>query len=356
MHKPLPFSLLLLLGSLCCSNLYAADMASPENIDWQQECQRVKNIQPPKEDEPSKELRDSVSGCDSERLYYSAKYYSKTTLSDWEKVRACAIMHDNNGILAMLYANGLSVKRNYNLAMKYLCSSTDMDQMTSDLGALLKVEIEWLAKLRDSKSEPDKPYELCDFAATTIEESYCFSRGHLYRQGARNRELDDLSTSWSEEQKVQFARMREALLVYSSARGSLEIDQTGSGRYIYSAAEEEAQETGFMNDMLQIEKHVYPSYTQTQFDEFDRALNQRYRYILTNMVEGKSINGFSPVTKAGIRETEKLWLNYRDAWVAFGKVRYPTVPAHAWKAMLTERRIKDLEDLKEMVDGRARGK
>lgn len=52
--------------------------------------------------------------------------------------------------------------------------------------------------------------------------------------------------------------------------------------------------------------------------------------------------GGSTVTKASVRATQRLWLAYRDAWVRFAALRYPTMSADALKATLTQWRAAEL--------------
>ncbi len=85
----------------------------------------------------------------------------------------------------------------------------------------------------------------------------------------------------------------------------------------------------------------------------DARLNKAYRAIMhPGPADKPQYEIATGITPDGIKEAQRAWLKFRDAWVAFGKVRYPAVSAHAWKAMLTERRVNDLEDLKDMVDTR----
>ena len=41
--------------------------------------------------------------------------------------------------------------------------------------------------------------------------------------------------------------------------------------------------------------------------------------------------------------------DYRDAWIAFGKVKYPQVAPNAWRAWFTRKRIAMLEGLHEQL-------
>jgi hypothetical protein len=51
---------------------------------------------------------------------------------------------------------------------------------------------------------------------------------------------------------------------------------------------------------------------------------------------GKRITG-------GIRDTERSWLRYREAWIAFAKLRYPTTAPNARLQWLTATRTERLK-------------
>lgn len=46
-----------------------------------------------------------------------------------------------------------------------------------------------------------------------------------------------------------------------------------------------------------------------------------------------------------MRAAQQLWLAYRDAWVRFAGLRYPSVPADAIKVELTTWRARQLRAL-----------
>ena len=49
------------------------------------------------------------------------------------------------------------------------------------------------------------------------------------------------------------------------------------------------------------------------------------------------------VTKDGIREAERKWPKYRDAWAAFVKVKYPKIDPASIKVRVTRERTSDLQ-------------
>jgi hypothetical protein len=42
-----------------------------------------------------------------------------------------------------------------------------------------------------------------------------------------------------------------------------------------------------------------------------------------------------------------VWMRYREAWVQFGKVKFPSVTADSWRTWLTRERIAMWKDIDE---------
>lgn len=71
-------------------------------------------------------------------------------------------------------------------------------------------------------------------------------------------------------------------------------------------------------------------------------MNRTYRKAIATAEAGKP--GYGAIQPEGIRQAERAWLKYRGAWVAFARLRYPTIGAEAWSALLTKDRVAILED------------
>ena len=54
-------------------------------------------------------------------------------------------------------------------------------------------------------------------------------------------------------------------------------------------------------------------------------------------------SGWGTVNKDGIRTAQRAWLRYRDAWLAFARIRYPQLNADSLRAALTEKRTASLQ-------------
>jgi uncharacterized protein YecT (DUF1311 family) len=82
--------------------------------------------------------------------------------------------------------------------------------------------------------------------------------------------------------------------------------------------------------------------TGESFASIDAELNRRYAQVLTVTPQHGSLST-GTVNQEGIRKTERAWLVYRDAFVAFAKQRYPRVPSEMLLATLTLQRIQLLK-------------
>ena len=74
----------------------------------------------------------------------------------------------------------------------------------------------------------------------------------------------------------------------------------------------------------------------------DAALNAAYGAL---MARAPALAKDTTLTAAGIAATERAWLRYRDAWLAFARLRYPALPPEALLARLTRDRTAQLADV-----------
>lgn len=327
----------------------AASAVKPEEwtvgrIDVDAACSRVKTLQPPVGDLPSLARQRELRNCRADGLYYDVKDNPSAGQAEWDGVRACAYTEEDHAVLMMIFANGYGVPRNLRLAAHYACLGEENREFAvsnvSDPAALAQ--------------EPFRAFGPCQAYQNNFAVTDCTTEAHERNARLRGRMLDELSRGWQASQRTAFGQLRAVMLDFVAERGGSETDQRGSGRGTRSAYTEEEVERRFMRDIQQAERGDYPAYTQGEFKTLDKRLNETYRSLLRHMATpgpDDFLMGFGPVTRTDVRNTQRAWLKYRDAWVEFAAVRYPRVPAYAWKAMLTERRVRQLEELD--VDARA---
>jgi uncharacterized protein YecT (DUF1311 family) len=91
-------------------------------------------------------------------------------------------------------------------------------------------------------------------------------------------------------------------------------------------------------------KDGFPSFTEDDLARDDAALNAAYQAEFSSLPAGcpapDPIVGC--LSQADLRDTERAWIRYRDAWVIYGRLRWPQVTSTSWLTYLTLQRTKQL--------------
>lgn len=298
-------------------------------------CARYKDLPFPAADRPGPEAAKTLVGCDAEMLYYGIG-----RIPDPTAARNCAFAQMDRGddsvwggagILMMVYANGKGAQRNLDLAIKLACTIG---------GAPAEIEgrLQHLDTIRTA-GIGHADFDLCDDITSGYMMGYCSAHVARVQQVSRSERLDRLTAKWAGGEKTSLRRLEKLADRYFEARVDYEVDASGTARAAMAISEDAALREDLLASLERFESGSLPRYSEPQFAAADARLNGVYTRVL-------SIPEFShgTVTKGGIKATQRLWLKYRDAWVAFGKVKYPRVSATNWKAELTEKRIPMLEE------------
>jgi uncharacterized protein YecT (DUF1311 family) len=277
-------------------------------------CEQIKDIPFPKEDKPNNNEEAALINCDSEALYYGI---GQTV--DYTRARHCAYLERQNGdnkifggsaILMMLYANGLGVARNIPLAKKFACS-------ISGAPAEMEGRINHLERLTVA---PQSIFDLCD------------DRSSGYMCGWCTRHNDRIADKWSASERVAFNKLQNASNHFTDARVQNEVDQSGTLSGAFMVQEEAIQKEDFIQSLQKLEAKKAPKYTSAQYQEADLKLNSLYQIIQ------KKEESLGTITPERIKITQRAWLKYRDAWVEFAKIKYPTYPSDSIAAWFTKKR------------------
>ena len=95
------------------------------------------------------------------------------------------------------------------------------------------------------------------------------------------------------------------------------MDQSGSARSAFIIAEQSIQKKDFLESLQKLISKKAPKYAVTEFKKDDEILNQLYQ-----KTQGSKPDLWGTITKEGIKSTQKAWIEYRDAWVAFCKIKF----------------------------------
>lgn len=236
-------------------------------------------------------------------------------------------------ILADIYANGAGVARDLPLAMRFACES---EAQTAQL-ALPEM------KKLEAGSHASKPFELCSYAATTFSENFCMGYEEEKADDDRERYYRSLKRLMTAEQKTAFDALLSARKAYI-AKHAKEVDQSGTIHTIRTMGSQEILEDLFRVEVVHFERKKLPALTTKQRNSADGALQRQYQTALLKLNSQTHETWEGAVTAKQLASVQPVWEKYRDAWVAFAKVRYPDA-VDAIRAQITLDRYRWLKTM-----------
>ena len=302
---------------------------------WYRQCMRVEKM-PPEAD-----AGKAPAGCDATGLYYRKRGQAQTSAAEWEQVRQCAIGTDNKPVLMMLYANGYGVARDTDRAIHYACS----------LDFVAKSEmVHRVARLAGDPAEArnhGKLFDLCDDITSGAMGAVCADIRESQDKRVREARLAHIARALPPAGRQAFARLRTAAERYADA-GAREVDGHGTAAADFATRRQAHLREEFMQAALDAYNGKLPAVSPEQFAERDRELNTRYQALMATPSKDPDEPdriGESTITHKDVRELERLWLAYRDAFAAFGATLGPASDPDAVRAVLTSQRIAVLADV-----------
>ena len=246
-----------------------------------------------------------------------------------------------SAMLTVLYANGEGIKRDIPLALRFACeaggSTAELEGRTASLKAL-----------GNSAVPPKNKFDFCGDITSGFMSGFCASRQAEMDDLERTKSLLSLSMGWTSGQTSAFDTLIQAEQVYAMAHGRGEINLSGTARGMEETEAEQMLRDNFVAAVRSFEKVELAVISSANSPKVGGDLNELYRGLMASAEVHKAEYG--AVQPEGIRTAERAWLKYRDAWVAFAKLRYPTVSTEAWTALLTKDRIRVLTGTRCEVD------
>ena len=264
----------------------------------------------------------SPKDCDSSALLYGIE-----RPSDPAAARACAVREtrdeaDNPSLgfatLATIYANGRGVARNYDFAIAYAC-------LIDGAPAEMDGRVKHLARLKAAGADK-APFDFCDDVTSGMMEGFCAEREGDLANARRKVEIASLLAGLDAPARAAFAKLEQAEKAFVKAAADNEVDVSGTARGMLIVGSQQGHEDGFMTALRStLAGKVTGGGTAK---EADKRLNATYAKVMAL----KDTSGLGTVDKKGIKDTQRAWLGYRDAFIAFAKAAAPAVPADALAA------------------------
>jgi hypothetical protein len=247
-----------------------------------------------------------------------------------------ASVFGGSAMLAVLYANGEGIERNIPLALRFACEAG---------GAPAEIEgrLQSLEALGNVSTSQRKKISFCDDITSGFMEGFCAAYSSEIAEQERARSWDTLKAQWTTEHRAAFAHLLAAEKVYAKAHAKGEIDLSGTARAMFQIDAEDSILDDFHTAIADFEKGDLPHASHGDALAADQRLNAVYRGKLADVEAHKS--DYGAVQPDGVRSAERAWLRYRDTFVTFAGLHYPSVSPDAWLTLLTKDRIS-------VIDGR----
>jgi len=306
-------------------------------------CRSVETVVVPKADPVWLGRVHPESSCDPDGLYYGTKEapdYGAArgcALAEWQRLERPLNDIANPDVvmpiatLAMIYANGDGVPRNVDMAIRIVC----VDDPAATSWQPLDQLIEALVGL---KADGRKRFDFCnakaDFGRSVDYE--CGFIGYAIEEKQHMVPLSRTMARWTTEQRAAYARMMKARDAFVGKETDAEaISGTGVGGSMMDTTHRLRLE--LIDSMVKLEAGTLPSFTHQEYLAADMALNADYAKLMKDMAV-RYDGGCCTKPPETIRDAERAWIGYRDAWVEFARVRWPQVTADSWMTWLTRER------------------
>jgi len=320
------------------------------SADSRATCLRSRAVPIPAADLPRPDQLAGLASCDAQALYDG-----NGGRPDYVRARECAYLQRPGtaqaarsqggfafagpAILMMVYANGLGVPRNLPLATKFACEAG---------GAPPEIDgrLEHLRKLADAPA-PGRRFDVCDDITSGYMGGLCAARQSDRAEAARDAVIDRIVAGYDVDQRRAFTDLRKAAGAFFDAQASNEVDLGGTARAAFEIQQEDDDWDSFVAHLRQLEADGIPAANAAQARHADAVLNDTYRRVLANpelrfTAPGSAFTGMGTINANGIRQAQRRWLAYRDAWLRFAAVRRPDVERSAVLAWLSGQRSRAL--------------
>jgi len=236
--------------------------------------------------------------------------------------------------LAMIYANGEGVTRNLPLARQFVCQDGD--------GVAISPADELLQQFDDAVKK-DGRFDACQDGGGAFGRSFNYQclglQGEQALEEIPKRE-EPILTGSSPEQRASFKKLAAAYNDFQDAYSVLKATECegGTGCGPISENADLTIERTWLAALSAVQAGSPPCSTVSAatFAQLDSDLNKQYKDELHDSYMDTSANDQSKPIAPLVRAADRAWLKYRDAWISYGHLRWPAVPADQWRAWQTK--------------------
>ena len=139
------------------------------------------------------------------------------------------------------------------------------------------------------------------------------------------------SDSWDAKTRAKYEELRrEQIKLADMERELYDVAWTPTE---YAAAK-------FRQNIEALKTDGAPKFSNKQYVDIDKELNKTFQESIRTF---GTVQGECKPCQIMLRNVEKQWLRYRDAWAEFGMTLFPKSRRTEWLAWLSQQRIKHIE-------------
>lgn len=293
---------------------------------WYRQCMRVEHaVAPAAQASPA-----PSPTCDAAGLYYRKRSQATTSPAEWNAVRECALARGDNAVLMMMYANGFGVPRDTDIAIHYACS----------LDFAAKAEMEGRVAHLAGGLPAGAVFDQCDDITSGRMGAVCAAIHESQAGRVRAARLDRVARAIPASALPAFKTLRAAADAYADAAAA-EVDAQGTAAPALATGHQEKLREQFVRAVLDVLDNKLAAASRADAAQLDAALNAAYQPLMG--APGRI--GDSTIERGELRKVERLWLAYRDAFLAFRGKLPAGSDADAITARLLEQRIVELKKI-----------
>lgn len=318
------------LFSLMCSSAISQSQITDPGA--KQICARVEQVEFPAADRPSAAEGKTLASCNSVDAYYGLGQ-----AADPVKARKCAYAEmdrdakdalSGKAILTMIYANGKGVARNYDVALKMACTIGDAPGDAA--GRIHQIDRMKTGNLSGYN------FNICDHSSGRDLYEQCAILQDRFDRIEREQQLKELTASWSAPDKKAFQAFWSDAQRFFKVQASNAINLEGT----FEVQEESSQIEHMLATLEGFERGELPHYSSDELQSAQAAESAAFM-----QTQNGSTSRWGTVTRESVKRSEDEWRRYRDAWILFGRQRYPRVTEQSWKTWLDQDRAAALNRL-----------
>jgi uncharacterized protein YecT (DUF1311 family) len=311
MKTTLPATLAVLLALCLSASLYGQDDFGEKEA--QALCAKAKGYHPGPKAQPTAADRKLFA---AETEYCTSYVYGPGKALDYDKGRRCCLVKGCNRELALIFANGWGVSRDYDAAIYFLCQAEEVAP-AEQWGMLGHVQ-----EMRKQAQPKDLDY--CDWVTSGHGATWCQGLEMDRLAPEWDRKIETVSRSLPEAARPALRTLRKAADTFAEADGGLTaLDNYGGTIYPSQVlAGQQKQAEALLATLEKYTRNRAPAATPADFESADHALNAAYQKQMTQVKSDDKEYGWNGAGPSSLRNAQRTWISYRDAWKSLYRLRW----------------------------------